>query len=286
MLMDAVESVLAQNNQNFTFIVSDNSSDYCAREKISHFPQGFEFRERDKSTTIYDHWKICLNECETDYVMLFHDDDQMLPNLINTFWEFEKKFPDFIAVGLNAEIIRNEKFAGVAFQSRTLLEGPLSESEILSRYFFKFSRGIAPFPGYIYRTSSLKKLNFSETVGKYGDVGILAKLAQFGSLFWICEPVFRYRIHGENDGLKESLGDRLKFLGWLKHEFADQDLKSRLSDYRYFLYTKHFTEKKLKNRRFLWPIRRFTRSYQVRRIFRIEYYGRFISKYIGSRSME
>lgn len=285
MALTAIQSVLAQTNRNFNFIVSDNSSDNCVERILKDNFPSVHFVRRGSDISIYDHWNLCLSECDSTYVMLFHDDDEMLPHMIDTFWKHEKSFNEFTGLAFNARILRNNESHRSAFQARKQIEGPFTSSEILARYFFKFSCGIAPFPGYIYRTSAIKQLRFSADFGKYGDVRLLIELASLGNIFWISQPQFRYRVHGENDGLKESRSDRVRFLTYLKREYGNQNLKFRLSDYRYFFYRKCFSQQQLQNRRFLLPIRRFNLIYRLKRIFRIEYYCRFIIKHFGTTSL-
>jgi len=49
-------------------------------------------------------------------------------------------------------------------------------------------------------------------MGKYLDVLILMRLADFHGLIWENKVEMLYRIHGNNDGLNENTRDRLKLI--------------------------------------------------------------------------
>jgi hypothetical protein len=196
----------------------------------------------------------------------------MKPNFVERFWHFESQNNCFAAVGFNAEIVTGSESSGKSFFSNKRVEGPISPDTLFSRYFFKFSCGIAPFPGYVYRTSALKKVGFPPNTGKYGDVRLLTELDEHGGIFWINESTLNYHIHGSNDSLHESRLDRMRFMVYLKNTAKYRNPRERLADYRYFFYSKCFSAMELSARPYLKPIIKFQIRYRMRRLFRSELY--------------
>jgi hypothetical protein len=282
MVTAAIDSILGQTSNDFRLVVSDNSTDASVRGRLGRYQAQVILQLRNNVENVFDHWKTCVDECDTTYIMLFHDDDQMLPALIKTFWSVENKYDQFAAIGFNAFILRGESMSIPAFLPLREVEGPITISELMNRYFFKFSRGIVPFPGYIYRTELLKELlnqsHFSKLTGKYSDVRLIKELTRFGGVYWFGKPLFLYRIHESNDGLNESLRDRLSFLAYLKSQLNNEISNNSLCDYRFFLYQKVFGKKPLLAQHTPNKIKKFLRYYRYRRLLRVDYYYSWLKK--------
>ena len=254
----AVQSILAQNDQRFNLIISDNSSNQELTELISASYPHIQYRKRDSELTALAHFNLCISEVESDYFSLFHDDDLMLPNYVSSFWSAQNQFPNAIAYGGNAFVEKNDHVIGVSFKAAADYEAINCPDDLAAKYFSRHQLGIAPFPSYVYRRSDACSLMFDLHAGKYSDVQSLLQLADCGSFVWIKEPMMVYRLHGSNDSNVESFGDRLKFLAFLKRKRQALSPMTLLN-YRRFIYKKYLfsgssfkTEKRQKRiRRFL-----------------------------------
>ncbi len=234
----ALKSILAQNDQRFNLIISDNSSNQELTELISATYPHIQYRKRDSALTALAHFNLCISEVESDYFSLFHDDDLMLPNYVSSFWSAQNQFPNAIAYGGNALVEKNENVIGVSFKAAADYEAINYPDDLAAKYFSRHQLGVAPFPSYVYRRSDDCSLMFDVHAGKYSDVQSLLQLADCGSFVWIKEPMMVYRLHGSNDSNVESFGDRLKFLTFLKR---NGQIVSALTlvNYRRFLYKKY-----------------------------------------------
>ena len=276
--IEAAKSILKQSSTRFRFIISDNSESGKAQDQVEDFCllENIEFRKRGPKTTAFDHFWSCVGECETDYLMLFHDDDLMLPNFIEDFWESETLTNDCSAVGFNAIVENVDHSTTKSFVSRRTILGPLSASDLVDNYFLKFSPGIAPFPSYVFLSSALKRPERS--IGKYGDVALLFRLATEGKVCWVNKEVMIYRFHGGNDGLSESLTDRLRLLAFMKQN-SSWFSRFNLSTYRYFLYCKIYrTRLGGTNKR----IKQFIKRYRFSRITSLSYWHNLTHRLVFS----
>ncbi len=238
----AVKSILAQNDQRFNLIISDNSSNQELTELISATYPHIQYRKRDSALTSLAHFNLCISEVESDYFSLFHDDDLMLPNYVSTFWSAQNQFPNAIAYGGNAMVEQNDHVIGVSFKTAADYEVINCADDLAAKYFSRHQLGISPFPSYVYRRSDSCRLMFDLDAGKYSDVQSLLQLADCGSFVWIKEPMMVYRMHGSNDSNVESFGDRLKFLAFLKRK--GQTLSPIiLLNYRRFIYKKYLSSR-------------------------------------------
>ncbi len=212
----AINSVIKSSNKNTEIIVSDNSENDLL-QNICHeqFPS-IRYIRRPLPRTGPAHFKAIFDEATSEYLVLFHDDDIMLPNYVSTLLPYIEANPLISAVGCNAEIIDKNGKATGKFFLRNLKE-PLFISkahQFMSPYLR--STGIAPFPSYIYRRKHICSsfINYKHG-GKYSDVSFLLKILQQATMVWHPEPLMQYRNHGANDSATESIPDRLSLIRYL-----------------------------------------------------------------------
>lgn len=270
MAMAAIESIVNQSNSDFHLIVSDNS-DQNDLENLIHlnFPS-VEYRRRSSSLSAIDHANTCILEVKTGYFVLFHDDDLMLPNFVAEFQKAQKKFPKAAAFGCNAFIWQhNHTSKKPSFLGVGDCVGPLSPKGLVNAYFSRHQNGIAPLPSYIYCKEAIGQLRIDQNGGKYGDVQWLLEVAMRGLIYWINIPTMIYRLHGGNDSNSESLGDRLKFLAFLKKNPDAFDGKV-MDDYRNFMYKKYQRYAITQGEKRV--IMEYLRWYQFARLFRVDHY--------------
>lgn len=236
---EAIQSVIDQTSWTFTLTVSDNSSnDDVERMVKSEFPD-IHYIRRTPMLRVSLHFNRCIEEANTDYFCLFHDDDIMSPNYVESMMQCAHINPSAIAIGCNAN---NEKFGKLeprtSFRSFRKYELVGSPRNLAMRYFSRAQSGFAPFPGYIYNRHLVGDLRLPVDGGKYADVTWLLCLSMKAPIVWINSPLMIYRMHESNDSNLESLRDRLKLLGFLKQngEIFGEGL---LKDYRCsFIYKK------------------------------------------------
>jgi len=268
----AIQSVMDQTFQNFKLIVSDNSSNDDVMHMVKdEFPEIIYIR-RMPMLEVMEHFNRCIEETNTDYFCLFHDDDVMNPNYVDSMMKYAHEFPGAIALGCNAYV---EKFGKLEsrtsfryFRKYELINTPL---ELARRYFSRAQSGIAPFPGYIYNRRLLINQRLPLNGGKYADVTWLLCLAMKAPIVWVNLPLINYRMHESNDGNIESLRDRLKFLGFLKQNsgFFSGGL---IKDYRSFVYKKILKEQRVRHAARRRAVVSFMGCYRWSRYARLDYY--------------
>jgi glycosyltransferase involved in cell wall biosynthesis len=268
----AILSVLGQRCSNFTLKVSDNSSnDHVEKMVRQEFP-GINYIRRIPMLKALEHFNSCIAEARADYFCLFHDDDIMKPDFVETMQRCITAYPDAIACGCNSN---TESFGKLdartffrAFRKYELINTP---RDLARRYFSPAQSGFAPFPGYVYNREKVGDQRLSVEGGKYADVTWLLSLAGKGAVVWVNKPLMIYRIHEGSDGGFESLRDRLRFFGYLKQNRAlfGEEL---LQDYRSFIYKKILkAHAGPYSKRHQLAIS-FLRNYRMLRYARLEYY--------------
>ncbi len=283
---EAIESILAQIDQRFRLVVSDNSLDdqlkFLIDSNLSGLPDSkLRYLKRDRVYNVVDHGNLCLGEVDSNYFCLFHDDDLMLPNFVANFWEVLSGYPDLASCGMNALIDKRNECKKLFFQHYLKYVGPISSKNLVERYFGRHQLGIAPYPSYVYKKSVMNGMSFDSNHGKYGDVIWLTQVAARGQMIWVNTPSMIYRLHDGNDSLVESRKDRLKFLAYLKKNKHNLGLNI-LADYRFFLYKKNLPELRFfdqyDQRSKL--LKTYMQSYRITRWFRFDQHYQLLSKFL------
>lgn len=273
----AIESILRQTNTDFRLVISDNSSNDEMYRLVQAESPALEYRRRVPPLPALDHFNKSASEADTELFCLFHDDDLMEPGYVEAMLDTISQFPNAVAYACNAvtmddDVIRKGSF----FESgdrHVVLDSPRA---LAGRYFSRYPNGYAPFPCYIYRSSVVKQIPLNpQTGGKYSDVAWLLEIAKHGPIVWDSRELIRYRMHTANDSNIESLGDRLKLLGFLKlnESFVG---RSVIDDYRFGLYKRLRRNSSAANqaysrhRKFM---ERFLLAYRLKRFFRLDTYA-------------
>ena len=268
----AIRSVMDQTCQSFTLMVSDNSStDDVMRMVKDEFPE-INYIRRTPMLEAMDHFNRCIEETNTDYFCLFHDDDVMNPNYVDSMLKCAHEFPVAIALGCNAYVeIFGELEPRTSFRYYRKYELINTPLELARRYFSRAQSGIAPFPGYIYNRRLLNDQRLPLNGGKYADVTWLLCLAMEAPIVWVNLPLMTYRMHESNDGSIESLRDRLKFLGFLKQHSGFFSV-GLIKDYRSFVYKKILKEQRVRHAARRRVVGSFMGCYRWSRYTRVDYY--------------
>ncbi len=228
----AILSVIKQTDQAFTLIVSDNSSNDDVENMVkSAFPE-INYVRRVPMVPVMEHFNLCIEDAQSDYFCMFHDDDLMSPDFVSAIKEGIRDYPSAVAFGCNANIETFGKLAiRPSFRSFRSLELIATPRVLAMRYFSRAQSGIAPFPGYVYNRRQIAGRRLPVDGGKYADVTWLLSIVSMGPIIWINKPLMTYRMHASNDGNVESMRDRLRFLRYLKQN-RTQIGDGVLQDYR------------------------------------------------------
>lgn len=198
-ILESVKSVLSQGYPEFEVIVSDNSTDPNVSQILREVNDPrFKIIERKPSLPPIDHFNKVLEDAESSqFFMLFHDDDILLPGALKSLMgAFESST---VAVGSNAYILKDNKvtkklLAPKAKSLSTQNSGSLAESYLDDNLWHP------AFPSYIYKSSSVKGIRFDRKRGrKYCDVTFLMDLAEKGQIKMLAEPLMQYRLHSSSD---------------------------------------------------------------------------------------
>jgi glycosyltransferase involved in cell wall biosynthesis len=240
---EVIESILAQTRQDFEFIISDNSSGTEVGDFVKTKYPHIRYCKRS-SVDVLTHFNLIHSEVKTDYFVIFHDDDVMLPEYLDRMLKAIDKDIELAAVGCNAFISWDSSHTDHIWAPQ-IIETCLikSPAELFNIYMGIKSRFHAPFPSYLYRLEKTRSIRFQPNEGgKYADVSFLMKLTAVAPLIWIPDRLMRYRIHASNDRKQQSLRGKLNLRQFvLRFSGLTRDDESVLF-YRFVYLMKYVTE--------------------------------------------
>jgi len=219
-LREALDSVLKQNHSliKFEIIISDNSNNEDVRSMIDkdYHQKNIKYIRRSGTTSLMGHVQLVVSELNTEYAVIFHDDDILYPDYMNVMSSFLNN-NDVVAVGCNGM-----NFSDNVLDSKLRIRNLSSsikfnnEKDFLERY-LPGNGGCAAHPCYMYRTKYLKQAMIKAPFkGKHFDVGILSSLLNYGTIVWLTKPLIYYREHTSNLSVIESIPERLVVLNYMK----------------------------------------------------------------------
>ena len=228
-LREALVSVINQDSNDFEIIVSDNSDSSTTYEMMLNEFNEISYIKRNPTLDASIHSKTVIEEASAEYLMLFHDDDALKPSHVSEILKKFKQHPDVVSIASNGTYIGDTKFKNkeiMNLNKEVFLNNPI---ELFDYYLGLHPSGtsVAPLPGYVYKTSVLKKVNenFFNMCGKHADVQTLAEILEFGNILWLPTKTILYRVHAGQHSASEKIYDRNKLLRYMYSKGLDAKSK-------------------------------------------------------------
>jgi glycosyltransferase involved in cell wall biosynthesis len=211
-----VDSVLSQSNVELEVIVSDNSSNDSSRDLIQkNYSTSVKYRRRIPGLQPIEHFNVVLSEVESDYFMMFHDDDIMHPNMAQELSHELIRNDKLVAVGANARFLIKDSPRGT-FGRRVKNDVLLEESDSLIERYLEGKDYFVPFPSYMYRRIIAQRVRLEVARGgKYADVSFLIDVSRMGFILMKSKPLMDYRVHEQQDSQDNSFLQRIALMNYI-----------------------------------------------------------------------
>ena len=234
LVMDCVDSALAQSYQNIEVLVSDNAStdDTVATLGSINDPR-LRVLTNPENIGIVKNFARCVQEARGDYLVLASDDNILDPAFLEKCVRLVKREPGLpIVLGIyNIVIIdefsKNERRVVPAIASKKLSTGIWDGTEILGEYLNR--RISAQLLSSIIRTDILRRNGGYSTHRSVGDEATWIPLLLEGRAGLVNERCATYLVHGSSES--STLSADTRFLGMCevmeeisviaKHKIAD-----------------------------------------------------------------
>lgn len=234
LLRETLHSILSQDYDKLELIVSDNSTNDSVQQMVaSEFVNQLVYQRNSPALPPISHFNKLLKEADGDYLVLFHDDDLMLPNFVRTLLSFLEQNQNYSAAAPNAYLRLENRQTKRAFYPMAPPVYDVINGTEMARHYLDVGLFRMPFPGYMYRTDMIHGIFLNdEEGGKHADVSFLIKVAVAAPVAWIGLPLFEYRIHQGNDSWKEDVPARLKLLRFIYRATTIPKKSSLVNTYR------------------------------------------------------
>jgi glycosyltransferase involved in cell wall biosynthesis len=168
MLKTAIESCLQQTAEDILITILDNAStDHTADTVASFESPNIRFLTTEKNLGFSGNIQRCQDLCTKEFILVFHDDDQLHPKYVETAFKYLKKHSDANLVVSNAITIPAESKPDFSIvKGQPVLK--------LDRTYFAASlyvKNKIAFCSAIYRKDALLLLDFKDLEKKFGKWG-------------------------------------------------------------------------------------------------------------------
>lgn len=206
-LRECLKSILQQSFHDFEVVIFDNRSDYDIKKLVEEFndPRIQILINETNIGRVNNLNQVFQYKYKSSYVIIFHDDDTMHPNLLEKEVSLldENKDVVFVITDLNS-IERHDlmlKFPKVTKKHKVSIFSDYTDLVRLLLRHFGFC-----FDSIMYRTSTLvfSDLNdYGKTFFKWNDRPYFIDKAKNGSSAVIYEKLVNYRVHSGQDSQEE-----------------------------------------------------------------------------------
>lgn len=219
LILRSVQSALQQCYSNIKVIVSDNSTNNLTYKLFKENPiddKRFVYLDqKGRFKSFADHTNYIHDIVDTQYYMIFHDDDEMLPGMIHKMYALAISNNNVIAVGSNAFIKKNNRVKSSFFRLKRyeLIQSP---QKLVKQYLLC---QIAPYPSYLYNKGLLSNHRIMlKNGGMYSDVAFLLSLLDSGVIAIISERLMIYHLHSDQGSNSYSFIDSLSLARYMKND--------------------------------------------------------------------
>lgn len=234
-LGQCLKSILNQTFQDFNVLIFDNHSAYNVKDFLAEF--------KDKRLGLMESpvnvggmgnfIRVCNYSYDSEYVIIFHDDDVMHPQMLEREVAVLRQNPRaaFVASNLNF-IAQAEKM----FEFRAVKE---SSSPIVCQTQADLVRLILRgfnlcFDSALYRRKAVKDIAPYSAFGKWGDRPYLVDVMGQDTAVILNEPLVNYRLHaGQDSQSGQSLAEEIRYSKKL-FQFYASFLSSKKQDQQLF----------------------------------------------------
>jgi glycosyltransferase involved in cell wall biosynthesis len=237
-LVPALECALAQDWENLEIIVSDNCSDDNTGDIVNSYddPRLRYFRQKE-NIGANNNFNFCVEKAQGTYLLLFHDDDVIDPDIVSSCMEAAGGNPDYGVIRTGTRLIDGD--------GNFIRDIPNRAAGLDYNAFFRgWMNG--RFTSYVcstlFNTQMLKDIGgFQSRHGLYQDLMVIARLVARGGHCDVEPSKASFRRHDENYGnaadLRTRCEDGVQLAGVIASEAPEQGDELFQESMRYLCWT-------------------------------------------------
>jgi len=196
-LPEAIESVLAQDFQDFELLVVDDASSDNTAEVVRPFcarDARVRFAVNSSNLGMVNNWNQCLEQARGEYIkFLFGDDKLFHPQALSKLLALMSAHPS-AALAASARAILDEKSNPVDVY-RDLADGCHDGRKIIAACLMRNGKNLVGEPSAVLFRKADARRGFDPRYGQVVDVEMWFHLMEKGNLAYTREPLCAFRCH-------------------------------------------------------------------------------------------
>ncbi len=226
-LVQALESVNAQDYENLDILVSDNGLQKEALDEVlgKHLLRPHRVRRNEKTYPLIPHFNQLVAEAKGEYFVVLPDDDELAPDYVSVLVE-EMESDPLVSLGLARLDVMDDD--GVFVPRRTEREDPpkIMEGNEFIDLWCERGYDFVTFGTCMMRTADLRRVGGYPDFpnGNGSDNALVVQLAMGRRVLWSSETFMKYRVYEASTGLAASYQDLAescrRFMSFLDHDPA------------------------------------------------------------------
>ncbi len=196
-LAEAIESVLAQDFQDFELLIVDD----CSTDNTSEVARPFcardprvQFTVNTSNLGMVNNWNQCLARARGEYIkFLFGDDKLIHPQALSKLLALLRQYPSAV-LAASARIILDEQSNAVDIY-RDLPEGCHPGRKIITACLMENGKNIVGEPSAVLFRKADAQRGFDPNYRQIVDVEMWMHLLEKGDLAYTREPLCAFRVH-------------------------------------------------------------------------------------------
>jgi glycosyltransferase involved in cell wall biosynthesis len=234
-LKEAIESVLNQTYTDYELLVVDNASTDNTEEVVKSFnDKRIKYIKNEKNIGMVNNWNKCIDLAQGKYLIIFHDDDIMKPELLEKEINILNRYDDVVIVATNVTLIDEDNNV-LKRKNIRINEDIIFKKEDFIRKIYKENLYL-PCPTVMMRLSFINKYNlrFEEEVGLGCDTYLWFKINLLPKkIYLINKSYLYYRLHKDQDSFKNFIDMEIKLFNNAEKLLKDNNLNDVLSLMQY-----------------------------------------------------
>ena len=224
-LKECIRSILDQTFQDFAVYVFDNASQEPVEQELQALgdPRIHFIGSETNIGVVKNFDRIRQYPFESEYLVIFHDDDAMHPRMLELETSFLDAHPNAVFVVSDLQRVSDKNihvFAPLKTESlsaRVFLDGNDFLRAVMS--WLRYAFDSAMYRTHAVRNHDVHYARFSD----FSDVASLVTISQKGSCGFLPAPLVNYRIHPQQDSRmmkKEYKRGAMEFLSFLRESLS------------------------------------------------------------------
>jgi glycosyltransferase involved in cell wall biosynthesis len=193
----SINSILNQSYKPYRLTIVDNGSIDGTSDMCQEYQKNGVIYVKNTENMQFGVWEQIKNLVDSDYFMIFHDDDLLHTDYLKNVYEIINCKNDVVMVGCATGVSNINKINSYTFRHEKIQYKEFNTKSLASLLFKGFP---LPFCSIIYKSEYFKNINFDfNSYGKFFDRPLILNFSKFGNVVIIKNKLVRTFVHSDQD---------------------------------------------------------------------------------------